>query len=131
MALCPRGRPSASRPAACIQAYRQLSARLLRAKRQQLDSRQNFRTVLRDSDGVFEMGRRSSVGSDYRPAVFEDFHLIAAEVDHRLNRQYKTRLDLWSLAILNIVQYRRVFVKRAPDAMTAKFTNDAVIVGFC
>src|SRR5262245_61079057 len=130
MAFCPSGRSSASRTAACVQAYCQLSARLLRAKRQQLDSRQNFRTVLRDSDGVFEMGGRSSVGSDYGPAVFEDFHLLASEVDHRLNRQYEPRLDLWSLTILNIIQHGRVFVKRAADAMTAKFTNDTVIVGF-
>src|SRR5438093_13743532 len=89
---------------------------------------QNFRTVWRNSNGVLKMRGGSSIGGHNGPTVFEDFHLVGSQIDHRLDSKDKPRSDFWAFAVLDVVQNGRIFVKRAADAVPAKFTNDSIVV---
>src|SRR5262245_50550919 len=91
------------------------------SKARTLDARQNLRTFRRDGNGVFKMRRRTTIQSNDRPTVFEHPHLFSSQIDHRFDRNDEARLNLRSFATLNIVQYRRIFMKRSPDAMSAEF----------
>src|SRR5207253_9487733 len=126
---------SASRNAADSETERKLSARILRAPKLRfgnpklrLDLRQNFRAIGGDGHGVFEMRGRFSIGGDDRPPVVKDFHLVCPEIDHWLDGKNETRLDLWTFAILNVIENGGIFVQRPANTVSTEFTDNPVMV---
>ena len=53
--------------------------------RRRLSGGEDFRAVVGDRDGVFEVGRELAVLGHDAPAVVEHVGLVAADVDHRLD----------------------------------------------
>src|SRR5207247_10886587 len=98
MAFGARGSHSAPRDAQDHEAFRDLSSRILRTS--QLNFGQNFGTVWRHSDGVLKMRGGFSIGGHNGPTVFEDFHLVGSQIDHRLDSKDKPRSDFWAFAVL-------------------------------
>src|SRR5258705_10015008 len=79
---------------------------------------------------MLEMRGGLAVSGNDGPAVVENFHLVGTHINHGLDRENEARFDLRAFSILNVVQYRRIFVQGAADAMATEITNDSVIVRF-
>src|SRR5262249_32752830 len=91
---------------------------------------QYFRPVWRDGNGVLKMCGGLSVQSDDGPAVVQHANAIGTEINHRLDGQNHSRLDLRSLSILDVVQHWWILMERPADALAAEFANDSEVMSF-
>ena len=85
--------------------------------------REDLVTVLGDADRVLELGGERAVLGHGGPAVAEQLHLPAAEIDHRLHREEHAGPKLRAGAGLAVVQHVRRVVEDPPDAVTAEIAH--------
>src|SRR5690606_29055751 len=78
----------------------------------------------RDEHGVLPLGRERMILRDDRPAVGEELHFAPPRVDHRLDRDRHARNELLARAGTPVVQYLRILVKDAADAVAAILADD-------
>src|SRR5262249_17749077 len=72
---------------------------------------------------------KALVLGDGGPAVIEDLGAWAAEIEHRLDREYHAWLQPFALAGLAVVQDVRRIVEDAPEAGAAEFAPDGAALG--
>src|SRR5579864_2955390 len=83
---------------------------------------------LGDPDRMLELGGERSVPCNGGPAVVENLHVGAADVDHRLDGEDHSGLELGAGAGTSSMHHLGAVVEQASDAVTAKVTNDTVPV---
>ncbi len=81
------------------------------------------------STRVLPLRRQRVVLGDDGPAIAEQLHVTPAGIDHRLDREGHARLELEPGARLAVVQYLRVLVEDAADAVAAVLTHDRIALG--
>src|SRR5574337_1271280 len=92
--------------------------------------RQHFVAGLRDQHRVLPLrGQRMVLGHD-GPAVAELLDLAPAQVDHRPDREGHAGLELFERAGPAVVQYLRLFVEHAADAVAAELAHHREAVAF-
>src|SRR6266566_5846940 len=95
----------------------------------QSNGRQDLWTVFRYCDRVLEMGGQGAVAGHDRPAVRLDRDLMAAEGQHRLDREADPGHELHPANPGSIVRKLRLLVHLGPDAVADELTDDAVAAG--
>src|SRR4029453_15939375 len=88
--------------------------------------RQDLGTLLRDGDRVLEMGRQRAVTGHDGPAVGLHLDLVAAECEHRLDRQADPRLELHPADAGPVVGDLRLLVHLGADSVADELSDDAV-----
>ena len=88
---------------------------------------QNLTTVVSDGDSMFKMRRKTSVGRNDRPAVFENTRLLARlrHGNHRLDGERHTGLQDKFRSGLSIIRNLGIFMDRTPNAMADPVADDA------
>ena len=79
---------------------------------------------------MFELSRQRAVAGDRGPAIVEQFHVGAADVDHRLDGEEHAGLQFGAGAGAAGVDHFRAVVEQPAEAMAAKIADDAVAVLF-
>ena len=94
---------------------------------------ENERTRFQYADRVLFVGAQAAVFRNDRPVVAQLLDALTADVDHRLDRDDKTRLDLEILIAEEIrideVRNLRRFVHCPSDPVTDKLLDDRKTVG--
>src|SRR3954451_8232265 len=83
-----------------------------------------------DADRMLELGRKRPVAGDGGPAVLQDLHVGAAEVDHRLDGENHSRHELGAGAGTTGMDHFGAVMEDATNAVTAEIANDAVTARF-
>src|SRR4051794_17207687 len=92
--------------------------------------REYLAAILGDTERMFELGGQRPVAGDRRPAVVEHLHVGPADIDHRLDREEHSGLQLGSGAgPADMNDFGRV-MEQAPDAVSAKIAHDSVAMLF-
>src|SRR6478609_7414175 len=86
---------------------------------------QDLRTVLGHRDRVLEMGRHRAVGGNDGPVVGLEPGVMAAECEHRLDRQAQPGLELAARPARPEVGYLRLLVHRGADPVAHELADDA------
>jgi hypothetical protein len=76
------------------------------------------------------MGRRQTVRGADRPAILQQPHARAAEIDHRLDRERHTLFQPRATTAFAVIRDLRLFVQLPPHAVADKF-SDAEVVAHC
>src|SRR5258706_10181602 len=85
--------------------------------------REDLVALVRHADRVLELRRERAVAGDRGPAVAQDLHRVAAEIDHRLYREEHAGLQhdaLTGPAVIHDVGKR---VEDAPEPMAAEVAH--------
>ena len=69
------------------------------------------------------MRAEAAVGGDYRPAIAERFHIVAARGDHRLNADGHAPAQPHTMSRRTEVRNAGILVHLAPDSMPAKVSH--------
>src|SRR5450432_2815938 len=93
--------------------------------------RQDLEGVFGNQYGVFPLRRQAMVGGDDRPAVGEAANARPPGIDHWLDREDHSRLQLQSSARAAVMQHLRFLVELAVDAVVAELAHhrEAVALG--
>src|SRR2546426_6151274 len=70
-----------------------------------------------------------AIKSHYRPAVLQCLSVQRAQIDHRLQREHITLLNLWSLAGFSVVWNLRILMHAAADAMSNVIAHNGIPFG--
>src|SRR5262245_4150410 len=92
------------------------------------DRGQDLGAVVRHRDRVLEVGRERAVARHDRPALGLDLDLVAAERQHRLDREADPGLELQPAGSGPVVRDLRLLVHLGPDPMADELADDAVAV---
>src|SRR5690348_12659213 len=90
------------------------------------DLREDLRTVVRDRDRVLEVGGQRSVAGHDRPAIRLHDDLVAAEREHRLDRQADAGRELHPADPRAVVRDLRSLVHLGADPVADELTHDPV-----
>src|SRR5690606_35028150 len=85
----------------------------------------NLRTVLRNRDRVLEMRRKRPVGCHHRPRVRQYPSLVAARIDHRLDRKGHARAQDDAPVRVPMTRDVRLLPHLATDAVPAILAHHA------
>src|SRR5882724_5860598 len=86
--------------------------------------REDLHPVRRDQHGVLELGRKGAVLGHRGPIVVQHFDFVAADVDHRLDREGHARLEAIAFAPVPVVLHLRLIVELAADAVADEIAHD-------
>src|SRR5512142_246488 len=90
------------------------------------DRREDRRPLVRDGDGVLEMGGERAVARRDGPAVALDVDVVPAEGQHRLDREADARLEPDPLRARAVVGHLWVLVHLGADPMSDEVPDDPV-----
>jgi hypothetical protein len=86
---------------------------------------EDLAAVLRDEDGVLELGGERAIAGEDGPLVVEDLNVVAADVDHGLDGEDHARLQAEPFAPLAVVRDRRGLVEFPADAVAGVVPHHA------
>src|SRR5450432_1238622 len=93
------------------------------------DGREDLRAVLGDRDAVLEVGGQGPVAGDDRPVVGQHRRFVAAQGEHRLDRQAQARLDPPAGVAGPVVRNLGVLVHRPADPVAHELADHAIAIG--
>src|SRR5205807_6369448 len=95
-----------------------------------IGDRQHLVAVVGDEHRMFPLRRKAVVGGHDGPAIGQTANAGPAGIDHRLDRENHSRLQLESRPGPPVMQNLRLLVELAADAVTAEFTHHGKAVAF-
>ena len=84
----------------------------------------NLGTCVGDAKRVFKLRGKGFVFRDRRPAIRQNFHIIFARVQHRLDREDHAFLQDSAFARASVMQDRGVDMKSLARSVTAEIAHD-------